>query len=204
MHYPRPTSAPEVRRFLGMIRFIAGYLENLAEYTRFLTPLTKKECDKSFPEWTHEHEQAFECIKALVVSREVLTVIDHDDPGDNRIFLVTDGDWRHGAILMWGPTLDSARPVAFDSAQFSGAELNYPVHEKELLAIIRALRKWRADCLGMRIHVLTDHRTLENFEKQKDLSHRQMRWQEEISQFDLEIAYIPGDENLGADALSRI
>lgn len=72
------------------------------------------------------------------------------------------------------------------------------------MAIIRSLQKWRADCLGMRVHVLTDHRTLENFDKQKDLSRCQLRWQEEISQFDLEIAYIPGDENVGADAISRI
>ncbi|KAJ3891817.1 hypothetical protein GG344DRAFT_46552, partial [Lentinula edodes] len=82
-----------------MIRFIAGYLVNLAEYTRVLTPLTKKECDKVFPVWTREHECAFAAIKELVVSREVLTTIDHDNPGDNKIFLVTDAsDWRHGAV----------------------------------------------------------------------------------------------------------
>lgn len=105
---------------------------------------------------------------------------------------------------MYGPTVDKARPVAFDSAQFSGAELNYPAHEKELLAIVGCLQKWRADCLGMKIYVLTDHKTLENFETQRDLSRRQLRWQEELSQFDLDIAYIRGEDNPAADALSRI
>ncbi|KAJ3893144.1 hypothetical protein GG344DRAFT_21146, partial [Lentinula edodes] len=80
----------EVRRFLGMVRFIAGYLENLAEHTRILTPLTKKDCEKRFPEWTCEHQNAFMSIKSLVLSRQVLTTIDHDNPADNHIFLVTD------------------------------------------------------------------------------------------------------------------
>jgi hypothetical protein len=46
------------------------------------------------------------------------------------------------------------------------AQLNYPVHEKELLAIIHALQKWRSDLLGAPILIYTDHRTLENFDQQ--------------------------------------
>lgn len=205
LNFPRPTTAEETRRFLGLVRFIAGFLENLAEYTRVLTPLTKKECNKNFPEWTLEHEKAFIRIKELVTSRAVLTSIDHANPGDNKIFLVCDAsNWRTGSILLWGPTLKEARPVAFDSTALSGPELNYPVHEKELLAIVRALRRWRSDCIGMTIHVLTDHRTLENFTSQKDLSRRQLRWQEFLSQYELVIAYIKGTDNTGADALSRV
>ena len=41
---------------------------------------------------------------------------------------------------MWGPDLEHARPVAYDSCQLKGPELNYPVHEKELLAIVRGLK----------------------------------------------------------------
>lgn len=52
-----------------------------------------------------------------------------------------------GAVLSFGPTWETARPVAFESLTLKGAELNYPVHEKELLAILRALRKWKTDLL---------------------------------------------------------
>ena len=89
---------------------------------------------------------------------------------------------------MW----ESARPVAFDSMQLKGAEKNYPVHEKELLAIIRALKKWRSDLLGTQFLVYTDHRTLEIFNTQKDLSRRQLQWQEFLSQYDMSITYIHG------------
>lgn len=113
-------------------------------------------------------------------------------------------DKRTGAVLTYGPTRETARPVAFDSMQLKDAELNYPVHEKELLAIIRALKKWRCELLGEQFTVFTNHKTLENFETQKDLSRRQARWQELLSQYDCKIVYIRGEDNGAADALSRL
>jgi hypothetical protein len=53
---------------------------------------------------------------------------------------------------------------------FKGAELHYPVHEKEMLAIIRALRKWHVNLIGSPFLIYTDHKTLENFDTQKELS----------------------------------
>ena len=122
-----------------------------------------------------------------------------------KIFVTTDAsDRRSGAVLSFGRTWESARPVAFDSMTFKGAELNYPVHEKELLAVIRALKKWRVDLLGSSFFIYTDHKTLENFNSQKDLSRRQSRWMELMSQFDAKIIYIKGEDNCVADALSRL
>ena len=91
--------------------------------------------------------------------------------GDNWVFVTCDSsDWRTGAVLSYGLTWESAQPVAFDSMALKAAQINYPVHEKELLAIIRALQKWQSDLLGVPITIYTDHRTLENFDQQKDLS----------------------------------
>lgn len=113
-------------------------------------------------------------------------------------------DWRTGTVLSFGPTWETARPVAFDLMQLKGAELNYPVHEKELLVIIRALKKWWMDLLGSAFVVYTDHHTLENFNVQRDLSRHQLRWQEFLSQYECTIAYIKGEDNTVADALSRL
>lgn len=71
---------------------------------------------------------------------------------------------------MYGPTKVQAQLVAFDSMQLKGAELKHPVHEKELYAIIWALKKWRVDLLGEKFTVYTDHQTLESFQSQKELS----------------------------------
>ena len=205
LNWPIPRSSSDVRAFLGLVRYVASFLPNLAEYTSILTPLTTKPADKVFPEWTQLHQRAFDQIKSLVLSRDCLTTINHDNHGDNKIFVACDAsDKRTGAVLTYGPTKETARPVAFESTQLKGAELNYPVHEKELLAILRALKKWRVDLLGETFTVFTDHRTLTKFKKQKDLSRRQSRWQEEMGQYDFEIVYVGGETNEAADALSRL
>jgi Reverse transcriptase (RNA-dependent DNA polymerase)./Integrase core domain. len=205
LNWPVLKTASDVRSFLGLVRYITVFLPKLAEYTCVLTRLTLKEADKSFPGWSEADQAAFDAIKGLVVSRECLTVIDHENPGENRIFVTTDAsNLRTGAVLSWGKCWKTARPVAFDSMQLNSAQKKYPVHEKELLAIVRALKKWRADLLGGPITIFTDHKTLENFDGQKDLSRRQARWQEFMSQFEMEITYIKGEENTVADALSRL
>ncbi|KIK60263.1 hypothetical protein GYMLUDRAFT_168304, partial [Collybiopsis luxurians FD-317 M1] len=76
-------------------------------------------------------------IKEIVTSRECLAVIDHGLLNMHQIFITTDaGDRCPDAVLSFGASLESARPASFGSCTFKGAELNYPVHEKEMLAII--------------------------------------------------------------------
>ncbi|KAJ2934139.1 hypothetical protein H1R20_g2963, partial [Candolleomyces eurysporus] len=170
-----------------------------------LNTLTTKECDKRFQAWTVDHQNSFDAIKRLVISPECLTVIDHAKPGNNKIFVTTDAsDYRIGAVLSYGPSWETARPVAFDSVPLWGAKLNYPVHEKELLAIVTVLKKWRADLLGTEFFIYTDHRTLENFHRQREFSRRQACWMEYMSQFEGRIVYVKGEDNMVADALSHL
>src|SRR6202051_3685684 len=82
-------------------------------------------------------------------------------------------------------------------------ERNYAVHEKELVAIVHALREWRHYLLGNTFTVITDHRSLQYLATQDKLSARQTRWSEFLQQFDFEIRYRPGKENDVADGLSR-
>lgn len=83
-------------------------------------------------------------------------------------------------------------------------ELNYPVHEKELLAIIRAHVKWRTDLLGYNFEVWTNHHTHEHFGTQCDLSHHQVCWIEFLSQYDATIHYLSGEKNTVVDTLLRL
>ena len=170
-NWPTPSCAKHVRSFLGLVRYLAAFLPNLAQHTNVLDDLTTKECDKIFPPWSERHQKAFDDIKKLVLSKACLTTIDPSLMPSHKIFVTTDAsDTGSGAVLSFGPSYETARPVAYDSRAFKGAELNYPVHEKELLAIIRALAKWRTDLLGYQFEVWTDHRTLEHFNTQRDLS----------------------------------
>jgi RNase H-like domain found in reverse transcriptase len=164
LNWPIPKNTTHVRGFLGLVQYIASFLPKLADHTGVLTELTFKECDKKFPPWLPKHQEAFDAIKKLITSRECLTTIDFNKMPANKIFVTTDAsDLCSGAVLSFGETWETARLVAFDSMTFKGTELNYPVHEKEMLAIIRA---WRSDLIGVPFLIYTDHKTLENFHQQ--------------------------------------
>ncbi|TFK79046.1 hypothetical protein K466DRAFT_461341, partial [Polyporus arcularius HHB13444] len=80
----------DVRSFLGLVRYLASFLPRLAKYTAVLTPLTTKEAERDFPDWSPSHHAAFVAIKELVTSSECLTVVDHDDLENNKIFVSCD------------------------------------------------------------------------------------------------------------------
>lgn len=202
--WPRPASATAMRSFLGLVRYLDKFLPKLADHSRILNSFTTKEAEKTYPPWTEAAQNTFNGIKGLVTNARCLTTIDHQNPGENRIFLHTDAShFRTGAVLSFGPSPETARPVAFDSIALTGPQLNYPVHDKELLAIVRALKKFRADLIGEHFTIFTDHQPLKYFLQQKDLSRRQARWQELLGKYDFDITYIRGEDNVIADALSR-
>lgn len=190
--------------FLGLAHYLSAFLPSLASHTAILDPLTSSEFKSCFPAWTIEHQAAFDAIKKLVTSADCLTFIDHENPGENKIFVTTDAsNIATGAVLSYGPSWESARPVAFDSKSLNPAEKCYPVHDKEMLAIVWALKRWCSDLLGMPFFIYTDHKTLEFFNTQKEILQRQARWMELLCQYDSRIVYVKGDENVAADALSR-
>jgi hypothetical protein len=100
-----PTSATEVRAFLGLVHYVANFLPRLADHTRILTPLTHKSVDTAFPPWEQHHQLMFDGVKSLILGSDCLTTINHDDMGENSIFVTCDSsDWRTGAVLSYGPT----------------------------------------------------------------------------------------------------
>ena len=96
-------------------------------------------------------------------------------------------------------------PVAYRSRKFSGQELNYDVHDKELLAIVNAFEEWRAYLEESRhpIVVYLDHKNLSYFTTTKKLNRQQVRWAELLASYNFQIHYRKGSENGRADALSQ-
>lgn len=123
-----------------------------------------------FADWTDQHQLTFDEIKK-VISCECLTTINYDLMLGHKIFVTTDAsDHQSGAVLSFRKEWETACPVVFDSMTFRGAKLNYPVHEKEMLAIICRLQKWCSDLVGVPFFIYTEHTTLENFDTPQDLS----------------------------------
>ncbi|MBW0561303.1 hypothetical protein O181_101018 [Austropuccinia psidii MF-1] len=113
-------------------------------------------------------------------------------------------DYALGAVL--SQVSDSGKhPIAFDSRKLIPAELNYEIHDKELLGIVWALKRWRAFLLSLSspFEVLTNHSSLQYFMTSKVLTCRQARWAEFLSEFHFSITYRPGRLATLLDALSR-
>ena len=87
LNWPIPKNAMEVHTFLGLVQYMAGFLPLLTDHTLVLTPLTHKMADTSFPAWDSMHQITFDAIKALVIGKDCLTTIDHNNMGHNKIYL---------------------------------------------------------------------------------------------------------------------
>ena len=98
---------------------------------------------------------------------------------------------------------DGWHPIAYLSKKFSGAELNYPVYDKELMAIAMSFRQWRHYLEGApEIEVWSDHQNLKQFMSQTHLNGRQVCWMIQLAPYDFTIFYRKGSLN-PADGPSR-
>lgn len=195
--WPTPQSTTELQSFLGLAGYYRRFIENFAGITSSLTDLLKKEV---IFEWTPQHQSAFSLLKTKLSSAPVLRVPDFKKP----FILSTDA-----SIVAVGGVLsqqfdDGVHPLCYDSKKLNDTEKNYAVHELECYAIFHCMKKWRCYVEGSQLEIQTDHKSLEFLQTQKHLSRRMTRWATFLQQFDFTIRYIKGNDNIAADALSRV
>jgi hypothetical protein len=113
--------------------------------------------------------------------------------------------YASGAVLSQTDSNGSKHPVAFLSQTFNPAERNYKIYDRELLAIMRALREWRHYLHGttQKTTILSDHKNLTYFKDPRKLNPRQARWIPELEEFNFKLEHVPGTKMALADALSR-
>jgi len=194
-----PKSVTEAQSFLGFANFYRRFIQDYSKVARPLTELTKK-TEKW--EWNDEAGGAFEELKQRFTSAPILAHFDAQKP----VILETDAsDFAIGAVLSQRDNEGRLHPVAFHSRKFQPAEINYEIHDKELLAVVDAFKHWRRYSEGAahQIQVFSDHQNLEYFTTTKVLNRRQARWAQELAGIDFRIYYRPGMQNGKPDALSR-
>lgn len=198
--WPIPKNVKEVQSFLGLANFYRRFVPGFAEKARPLTNLTRKDCQFT---WSNGTQKAFDDIKHALINAPVLLVADPSQP----FILETDAsEFACGAVLAQKKSNDQfPHPIAFISRKFQPAEINYSVHDKELLAIVTAFETWRHYLVGNRhpIDVYCDHKNLTFFRDKSIVKPRHARWHLLLSEFDFRLNYIRGKNNQIADALSR-
>ena len=198
--WPVPSCVKDVQYFIGLANYYRRFIQDFAKLARPLHNLTKK--NSKFI-WTTEAQSAFDCLKSKFVSAPVLIHPNRDLP-----FIVeTDSsNYAIGAILSQvSPNDKMVHPVAFFSRSLSGAEKNYPIYDKELLAIVAALENWRHFLEGSStpFTIYSDHRNLLFEKKPEKMTQRLVRWSLFLSEFNFKILYRSGTSNGKPDILSR-
>ena len=194
-----PKSVKGVRSFLGFANFYRDFMPQMSDLVRPLNELTKKDC---IFQWTVKAEQAFQQLKQLFISEPFLMTWDPEK--ETRVETDASG-YCLGGVLSQRKEGEEYRPVAYYSRKMTSAECNYPIHDKELLAVIAATKEWHSDLRSTKkFEVVTDHKNLEYFQKKQRLSERQVRWMEHLEGLPpFCIQHRPGKLNAASDALSR-
>ncbi|CAI7782923.1 unnamed protein product [Closterium sp. NIES-53] len=191
-----PENVKELQQFLGFANYYNRFVPQYAKIAAPLTNLLKKNTPFK---WEDVHQQAVEQLKTALTSAPVLIL---PDPEKDYVIEADASDQAVGAVLMQDQG-KGLQPIAYLSKKLHGAELNYPIHDKEALAIITAFKTWRCYLEGRETTVYTDHCSLKYLKTLPTLSRRQVRWIDFLeTHFDYDIVYKPGHKNK-ADALSR-
>jgi len=189
--WPAPTSITELRGFLGLTGYYRRFIKGYGLLTKPLNSLLKQ---KAF-QWSPT-TLAFDKVKMAMTQTPVLALPKFQEPFVIETDACQDGV---GAVLM-----QHGRPVAYLSKALSGRNKDISIYEKEFLALIMAVEKWRHYLQRNEFTILTDHKSLAYLNEQNLHSEMQKKAMARLMGLNFKITYRQGKENKAADALSRV
>ncbi|XP_020296374.1 uncharacterized protein LOC109861229 [Pseudomyrmex gracilis] len=194
--FPIPKRAKNIQAFNGLAGYYREFIDQFSKVAKPLTRLLQKEI--AF-EWGHEQQQAFESLKEKLISAPLLA-----SPDFAKEFIVTNdaSGYVVGAVLSES-AVGQDRPVAYASRVLNKAERNYSTTQKELLAIVWAVKHFRPYLYETKFKIITDHKALVWLFNVKDPGSRLVRRRLKLEEYDYEIMHKKEKANTNADALSR-
>ncbi|KAM2145422.1 hypothetical protein ACFX1R_048970 [Malus domestica] len=176
------------------------FMDFIGDSSRISTPICRL-LQKEVPfEFNEECEKAFKHLKEMLTSAPIIRPPDWSIPFE---LMCDASDYALGAVL--GQRKDKQPHVIYYASRtLNDAQLNYSTTEKELLAVVFALDKFRSYLLGTKVIIYTDHAALKYLLTKKEAKPRLIRWMLLLQEFDIEIRDKKGSENVVADHLSRL
>ena len=190
--WPTPKNLKELRGFLRLTGYYRRFVMGYAQLTKALMNQLKKD---SFA-WNKEAEKAFQHLKGVMMRVLVLAL-----PNFQKLFFV-ETDASHGglgAVLM-----QDQHPIAYFSKTLGVRASRKLIYEKELMAIVFSISKWKHSLLGRKFLVKTDQNSLKHLLEQWEIVGDYQKWIMKLMGYDFVIEYNPDRLNTVADALSRI
>lgn len=195
--YPKPMNKDEVKRFVSFASYYRKFVPNFADIAFPLNQLTKKRVDF---EWSEHCQKSFELLKEKLISPPILVY-----PNFNKPFVISTDASNVALGAMIGQEYNKIiKPVHYASISMTPGDMNKSTIEKELAGIYWAVRYYKPYIFGTRFVLLTDHKPLVYLFSLRDPTSKLNRMRLELEEYDFEIIYIKGKDNVVADALSRI
>ena len=192
LQWPTPVSVTELRGFLGLTGYYRRFVKNYGVLAKPLTQLLKKNqfvCSSTT-------QQAFDLLKQAMATTPVLALPNFQNPFE----VETDAsDHGIGAVLM-----QKGQPIAFLSKALGLKHQHMSIYEKEFLALIMAVDKWRSYLQRQEFIIQTNHKSLSFLTEQNLQSDLQRKAMTCMMGLKFKVVYKKGKENLAADALSRV
>ena len=181
------------RRFIKEFAKIAKPLLSLLKQDGFRRPVVER--------WDDECTRSFQELKERMKSAPILAFPDFRRP----FTLYTDAsDYGLGAILSQHQNDGTERVIAYASRTLHDAEIRVlTVTEKECLAVVWSVQKFRPYLHGQKFTLVTDHHALQWLKSIKDPSGMLARWSLNLQEYDYEVIHRAGRLHTNVDALSR-
>ena len=194
---PPPTNVKTIRQFLGHAGFYRRFIKDFSKIAKPLYKLLEK--DAQFG-WEEDCQKSFEELKFHLTTAPIVQAPNWRLPFE---VMCDSSDLAIGAVL--GQREDGKPHVVYYASKtLNEAQRNYTTSDKELLAVVYALDKFRAYLVGAEIVIFTDHSTLKYLLTKKNAKARLIRWVLLLQEFNLQIKDKKGVENVVADHLSRL
>lgn len=202
--FPKPTTQRQLKEFLGMINYYNRFIRNCSLLLQPLYAIIKpaKRGQSVTLQWTPAADTAFTAAKQSLAEVSTLTFPSPDAP----ISIATDASNTGVGAVLQQFTDDAWKPISFFSKKFTNAEAKYSTFDRELLAIYKAIKRFRYFIEGRQFNVFTDHKPLATLfiNNKNSYTPRQLRHISYISEFTTDIRHVKGMDNAPADALSRV
>ena len=201
VNFPEPNDVPELRRFLGMVNQLVKFCPDLAEHTKPLRDLLRR--DTAWL-WGPQQAASFSYLKQELASDRVLAIYNSER---HTVVSADASSYGLGAVLLQKQPSGELKPVAYASRSITNTESRYAQIEKEALALTWALEHWRDYLIDMpTINVETDHKPLVPLFTTKlldELPIRIQRFRMRVMQFNITVEHTPGKSLHTADAIIR-
>ncbi|XP_071933095.1 uncharacterized protein [Coffea arabica] len=149
MEWPTPNNVSQVRSFHGLASFYRRFVKDFSTIAAPLNEIIKK--NVGF-QWGKEQEESFNKLKNLLTSAPILALPNFD--------LMFEVECDASGIGIGAVLHQNNRPLAYFSEKLSGGALNYPTHDKELYAVVRALEVWQHYLMPKKFVIHTDHESI--------------------------------------------